>query len=155
MLEKLEKFQGDLGKKILNIPKHYSNLIPLVALKWSTIRLQILHRKMAFLWRNLHSKITIYISVFKSLPEKGWSPPHSTVQVPGKCLWNPLYRVSSLSEHQQWSESSLPKGHQKSLGRKGSRVHLGASVNKRESSFTHSRCLLAEALGKAYQEQEL
>ena len=38
-LATLEKFQGDHGKKILNIPKHHSNLIPLVALKWPTMRL--------------------------------------------------------------------------------------------------------------------
>ena len=71
MLGKLEYFQGDLGKKILNIPKHPSNLIPLVALRWPTMRLQILHRKLAFLWRTLYLKITIYVTVFESLRGKG------------------------------------------------------------------------------------
>ena len=70
MLGKLEKFQGDLGKKILNIPKNHSNLIPLVALRWPTMRLRILQRKLAFLRRTLYPrKITIYVSVFESLRE--------------------------------------------------------------------------------------
>ena len=75
MLEKLEKFQGDLGKKILNIPKHHSNLIPLVTLRWPTMRLRILQRKLAFLRRTLYPrKIAIYVSVFESLREKGTEP---------------------------------------------------------------------------------
>ena len=75
MLGKREKFQGDLGKKILNIPKHHSNLIPLVALRWPTMRLRILQRKLAFLRRTLYPrKITIYVSVFESLREKGTEP---------------------------------------------------------------------------------
>ena len=39
MIDTIENFQGDLRKKILNIPKHHSNLISLVALRWPTMRL--------------------------------------------------------------------------------------------------------------------
>ena len=57
---------GDLGKKILNIPEHHSS--PMVALKWPTMRLRILHRKLGFLWCTLHPKKTsIYVNVFESL----------------------------------------------------------------------------------------
>ena len=45
MIDTIEHFQGDLWKKILNIPKHHSNLIPLVALRWPTMRLRILLQK--------------------------------------------------------------------------------------------------------------
>ena len=48
MISSLDQFQGELGKKILNLPKHHSNLIPLVALQWPTMRLRILHRKISF-----------------------------------------------------------------------------------------------------------
>ena len=63
-LATLEKFQGDHGKKILNIPKHHSNLIPLVALKWPTMR--------------LCRKNTQALD-------------HSAVQVPGKTARNSLH----------------------------------------------------------------
>ena len=74
MLGKLEKFQGDLGKKILNIPTHYSNLLaPSGCIKMA--RFQILQRELTFLWHTLHStEITIYVSAFESLREKGCEP---------------------------------------------------------------------------------
>ena len=67
MIDTIEKFQGDLGKKILNIPKHHSNLIPLDAL---TMRLR---RKFGFLWCILHPrKGSIY--VFESLQDREIEP---------------------------------------------------------------------------------
>ena len=74
MLGKLEKFQCDLGKKILNIPTHYSNLLaPSGCIKMA--RFQILQRELTFLWHTLHStEITIYMSAFESLREKGCEP---------------------------------------------------------------------------------
>ena len=75
MIDTIENFQGDLGKKILNIPKHHSNLIPLVALRSPTMRIQILYRKLGFLWRILHpKKKSIYVEVFESLQQKDIEP---------------------------------------------------------------------------------
>ena len=75
MISSLDQFQGELGKKILNLPKHHSNLIPLVALQWPTMRLRILHRKISFLWRLLHpKKVSISVEVFNCLREKDSEP---------------------------------------------------------------------------------
>ena len=97
----LEKFQGDLGKKILNIPKHYSNLIPLVALKWPTMRLRILHRKLEFLWHSYSppkENITLMSMCSSHYGERAlnhWS--FST----GKCVRNSLHKRSPLTGRQQ------------------------------------------------------
>ena len=49
--------EAEIGKRILNLPKHHSNLIPLIALRWPTMRYRILTRKLSFLHRlmNLQS----------------------------------------------------------------------------------------------------
>ena len=44
-----ESFQGELAKRILKWPKHHSNTAAIVALELSTMRCQILLRKLAFL----------------------------------------------------------------------------------------------------------
>ena len=75
MISSLDQFQGELGKKILNLPKHHSNLILLVALQWPTMRLHILHRKINFLWCLHHpKKVSISVEVFNCLREKDSEP---------------------------------------------------------------------------------
>ena len=75
MMIKLEQFQAKFGKKILNIPRHHSNLVPLVALDWPTMRLRILHKKLGFLWKHLHpEKKTISVAVFESLRSTNVEP---------------------------------------------------------------------------------
>ena len=67
---------------MLNISKHHSNLIPLVALRWPAMRLRILQRKLVFLRHTLYPrKITIYVSVFESLWEKGTASSASSWKV--------------------------------------------------------------------------
>ena len=75
LIKLLEDFQAEIGKRILNIPKHHSNLIPLVALHWPSMRLRILQQKLSFLWRLLHpKKTTINVKVMLSLRENGVEP---------------------------------------------------------------------------------
>ena len=75
LISTLEDFQAELGKKILNIPKHHSNLIPLIAMCWPSMRVRILHRKLGFLWRLIHpKKRSISVEVFESLREKNLEP---------------------------------------------------------------------------------
>ena len=66
LLLTLEAFQAEIGKRILNLPKHHSNLIPLIALRWPTMRFRILTRKLSFLHRLMKSQqSTISAKVFK------------------------------------------------------------------------------------------
>ena len=66
LLLTLEAFQAEIGKRILNLPKHHSNLIPLIALRWPTMRYRILTRKLSFLHRLMKSQqSTISAKVFK------------------------------------------------------------------------------------------
>ena len=134
MLGKLEKFQGDLGKKILNIPKHYSNLIPLVALKWPTMRLQIIQRKLAFLWRTLHpTKITIYVSVFESLRNKGCVPLLIQQCKFLESVYGTHYTESLLSQSSNDGQSPLSlKDIRKALEEKD-REYIWEQVSTRES----------------------
>ena len=68
LLLTLEAFQAEIGKRILNLPKHHSNLIPLIALRWPTMRYRILTRKLSFLHRLMKSQqSTISAKVFESM----------------------------------------------------------------------------------------
>ena len=49
LLSKLESFQAELGKRILKLPKHTSNTIPLLVLNWPSMCTRILCSKLAFL----------------------------------------------------------------------------------------------------------
>ena len=49
LLSKLESFQAELGKRILKLPKHTSNTIPLLAVNWPSMCSRILCSKLAFL----------------------------------------------------------------------------------------------------------
>ena len=68
MLVTLETFQAEMGKRILNLSKHYANLCPLIFLNWPTMRYRILIQKLSFLHRLLNSdQSTISVKVFNSL----------------------------------------------------------------------------------------
>ena len=96
MISTIEQFQGDLGKKIVNVPKHHANLVPLVALQWPTMRLQILHWMLGFFWHLLHpKKRSICVEAFESLREKNVVP---LVVQQCKLLKQPMW-PTTLSKH--------------------------------------------------------
>ena len=65
LLLTLEAFQAEIGKRILNLPKHHSNLI---ALRWPTMRYHIFTRKLSLLHRLMKSQqSTISAKVFESM----------------------------------------------------------------------------------------
>ena len=57
--EKLESFQDEIGKRILNLPKHYNNLSVRIALKWPSFRVIVLIRKLSYLAKLLSLEPTI------------------------------------------------------------------------------------------------
>ena len=75
LLEVLEDFQAEIGKKILKLPKHHANLSTLIALGWPTMRYRILSRKINFLFKLLHPKHkSISSDVFKALKDQEPGP---------------------------------------------------------------------------------
>ena len=48
LLNKLESFQAEVGKRILQLPKSTSNTIPLLTLNWPTMCAQILCSKISY-----------------------------------------------------------------------------------------------------------
>ena len=71
LLALLEDFQSEIGKRILNLPRHHANLCPLIGLQWPSMRLRVLHRKLGFLWRLMfphHSSISV--EVFNSMKDQ-------------------------------------------------------------------------------------
>ena len=55
LLVKLEKFQAEIGRRILCLSKHHADLSTLLGLHWPRIRVLVLLRKMAFVGRLLKS----------------------------------------------------------------------------------------------------
>ena len=51
LLNKLESFQAEVGKRILQLPKSTSNTIPLLALNWPTMCARILCSKISYVLR--------------------------------------------------------------------------------------------------------
>ena len=75
LLQLLENFQAEIGKRILKLPKWQANISVLVALGWSTMRCRILCRKLGFLQRlSSPHKQTISASVFAHLREQEPGP---------------------------------------------------------------------------------
>ena len=68
LLSKLESFQSEIGKKILNLPKFTANQVPLLALNWPTMRCRCLCAKLSFL-NKIHSneRSTLSTEGFKTL----------------------------------------------------------------------------------------
>ena len=50
-IELLEAFQGEMGKRILKLPKYLSNTAAVTALDWPSMRARLLVRKLSFLKR--------------------------------------------------------------------------------------------------------
>ena len=68
LLEKLESFQGEIGKRILSLPKYYNNLSVKIALKWPSFRVLVLIRKLSYLAKLLSQELTsTHVRLFHSL----------------------------------------------------------------------------------------
>ena len=68
LLEKLESFQGEIGKRILSLPKYYNNLSVKIALKWPSFRVLVLIRKLSYLAKLLSQEPTsTHVRLFHSL----------------------------------------------------------------------------------------
>ena len=69
LLKKLESFQGEIGKKILKLPKYYNNLSVRIALKWPSFKVLILIRKLVYLAKllSLEPSSTTHARLFHSL----------------------------------------------------------------------------------------
>ena len=75
LLVPLESFQSELGKRILNLPKYHANQCPLIALRWPSMRLRILKRKIRFLLRLMKPEnSSISSKVFCSLRDNDTDP---------------------------------------------------------------------------------
>ena len=61
LLHKLESFQGEVGRRILRLPRCYNNLSVRIGLRWPSFKVLILLRKLTFL-ANLLSKDTQCVS---------------------------------------------------------------------------------------------
>ena len=56
LVEKLEKFQAELAKRILKWPRHFSNTATITAVELRTMRCRVLERKLGFLQRVMGSQ---------------------------------------------------------------------------------------------------
>ena len=75
LLKPLEDFQAEVGKKILNLPKHHANVSVLVALGWPTMRLRILNRKLSSLWKLMNPQYrSISSDIFNLLKDQDPGP---------------------------------------------------------------------------------
>ena len=75
-LSKLESFQAELSKRMLKLPKHTSNTIPLLVLNWPLMCARILCSKLAFLQSVIVDEATdsLRSRVFSSIAASGvWS----------------------------------------------------------------------------------
>ena len=53
----LDRFQAEVGKRILRLPRSHNNLSVCVGLKWPSFLMTILMRKLAFLAKLLSNKM--------------------------------------------------------------------------------------------------
>ena len=64
----LDKFQAEIGKRILRLPRYHSNISVLLGLKWPSFRLLVLVRKLSYLAKLLSDNSNCTSSrVFRSL----------------------------------------------------------------------------------------
>ena len=63
----LEKFQGEIGRRILKLSKFHSTLAVRVALQWPSLRARILVRKLFFLKRVVDGSDGVSSEVFKAI----------------------------------------------------------------------------------------
>ena len=68
LLEALESFQAELGRRVLKLPKFTSNTIPLLVLNWPTVCTRVLCNKLSFLFRVCNGDSTsLRTQVFRSI----------------------------------------------------------------------------------------
>ena len=66
-LSTLESFQAGIGKCILGLPKHHSNLSTLTGFHWPSVRCRVLIGKLGYLTKLLSSDDKLSAQVFRTL----------------------------------------------------------------------------------------
>ena len=73
LLQKLEKFQIEIGKCILRLPKYHSDVSVFLGLHWPRLRVHILMGKLVLLSKLLHSDgVQLSSQVFHTLAAQLW-----------------------------------------------------------------------------------
>ena len=67
LLKKLESFQCEIGKRILQLPKSSANNIVRMVLLWPSIRARVLCIKLSFLLKVMRDEDSLSSQVFRSL----------------------------------------------------------------------------------------
>ena len=67
LLDRLEAFQGEIGRRILKLSKFYSTLATRIALKWPSITARILIRKLSLLFKVSSGEDSIGCRIFSNL----------------------------------------------------------------------------------------
>ena len=67
LLKKLESFPAEIGKRIFRLPKHTSNRVIRIALRWPSVRARVLFYKLVFLWKLMTSNDSLSLRVFRTL----------------------------------------------------------------------------------------
>ena len=67
LIQKLESFQTELAKRILQLPRCTSNNTALIALQWPSMRTRVLIIKLSFLLKIINSDCSLSARVFRSL----------------------------------------------------------------------------------------
>jgi len=110
LLMKLESFQGEIGKRILRLPKFAANDPVRMALQWPSVRTCVLCIKLSFLLKILNSENSLSARVFCSLAASDVEALHLIRQ----CRFlesslNTNFTTRILSFHQEISFSALKK----------------------------------------------
>ena len=69
-ITKLERFQNEIGRRILQLPKHFSGKAVRLALQWPSMSTRVLVRKLAFLCKLLYDQSDVEVisrDIFSSL----------------------------------------------------------------------------------------
>ena len=67
LVEKLESFQSQLGKRILRLSKTTTNMTPLIALRWPSVRARVVCRKLGFLQRAIKNESGLISEVLRAI----------------------------------------------------------------------------------------
>ena len=67
LVEKLESFQSQLGKRILRLSKTTANMTPLIALRWPSVRARVVCRKLGFLQRAIKNESGLSSEVLRAI----------------------------------------------------------------------------------------
>ena len=110
LLTKLESFQGEIGRRILRLPKFAANNTVRMALQWPSVRSRVLCIKLGFLLKILNSENSLSARVFHSLAVSDVEALHLIRQ----CRFlesslNTNFTTRILSSHQEISFSALKK----------------------------------------------